>query len=235
MSTVKCDRCDNDATVHEVKISGGKSIERHLCERCASAAGVQIQPQQPAVTQILSQLLKGAAAGNPQQPKAPAQASASACPECGLSFAQFRQAGMLGCAQCYVSFEGQLGPLLSRAHEGGTHHVGKVPRSLEIIRTAPQPAGTAPGAGASAGSGGAVDLQSEELARATKVRKALSEAVSAENYERAALLRDELHKIEAVLRSVNPPAGAPSLARPPRATRKPKPEEGQPGAEGTQP
>jgi len=227
---VKCDRCDNEATVHEVMISGGKSMERHLCERCAAAAGVQVQPQPPAVTQILSQIIKGATPA-PAQPGKPSASAANACPECGLGFAQFRQAGMLGCPQCYVSFEGQLGPLLARAHEGGTHHVGKIPKSLEISRTAPQgPAGTA-GAGGGAGQGSAGPCD-EHLARAALLRKQLTEAVSGENYERAAILRDELQKIEALLKSVSAPAAAPSLARAPRATRKPRPDEGAPGSGG---
>lgn len=228
---MKCDRCENEATVHEVMISGGKSMERHLCERCAAAAGVQIQPQQPpAVTQILSQMIKGAAAGGqPGQPKPPAQAAASACTGCGLSFAQFRQAGMLGCPQCYISFEGQLGPLLSRAHEGGTHHVGKIPRSLELLRTAPPQAG-APGQ-ESARARVEADARAQEQARAEVLRRQLAVAVSSENYERAATLRDELRKLEAILRSAVAPAGSPSLARSPRATRKPKPDQGNAGAE----
>lgn len=210
--------------MHEVMISGGKSMERHLCERCAAAAGVQIQPQPPGVTQILSQLMKGAAAGGPPAEKGPPPqgGAASACGGCGLSFAQFRQAGMLGCPQCYSSFEGQLGPLLSRAHEGGTHHVGKVPRSIELARLAS-------GGGASAARAEAAP-QTDERARAALLRKQLAEAVAAENYERAALLRDELQKLEALLRSATAPTGAPSLARPPRATRKPKPEQGEEGS-----
>ncbi len=223
-SPVKCDRCDNEATVHEVMISGGKSAERHLCERCAAAAGVQIQQPQPAVTQILSQLIKGVT-GPPNPPPAtptPGKpAAATACSSCGLAFAQFRQSGMLGCPHCYAAFEGQLGPLLSRAHEGGTHHVGKVPRSIEAARAA---APTKPAAAQS-------DPHADERKRATLLRKQLTDAVSAEHYEKAATLRDELHKIEAILRAATAPTGVPGLAPPPRAARKPKDD---PGPEGTQ-
>ena len=34
---------------------------------------------------------------------------------------------LLGCANDYTVFERDLTPLLQRAHEGATHHVGKVP------------------------------------------------------------------------------------------------------------
>lgn len=204
-------------------------MERHLCERCAAAAGVQVQPQPPAVTQILSQLMQGATPGQTGAEKSPSQqgGSAAACIGCGLSFAQFRQAGMLGCPQCYSSFEGQLGTLLSRAHEGGTHHVGKVPRSIELARLASGSAG--PAQGAAAGAAATATPQTDERARAALLRKQLADAVAAENYERAALLRDELQKLEALLRTATAPTGAPSLARPPRAARKPKPDEGEEG------
>jgi protein-arginine kinase activator protein McsA len=54
-----------------------------------------------------------------------------------LAFAQFRNNGLLGCGACYAAFEGLLSPMLARAHEGGTHHVGRKPRSA--IEPAPDP------------------------------------------------------------------------------------------------
>ena len=44
-----------------------------------------------------------------------------------MTWAEFRQSGLLGCAHDYTLFEKDLTPLLQRAHEGATHHVGKVP------------------------------------------------------------------------------------------------------------
>jgi len=235
---VKCDRCDNEATVHEVMISGGKSMERHLCERCATSAGMQVQSPLP-VTQILAQLMKGAAAAaaagagggagkeKPAGGGAPGAGGTLACPNCGLAFAQFRQAGMLGCPQCYATFEGQLGPLLSRAHEGGTHHIGKMPRGVALARTATQAQGVTGGAGVAGGAGGAGGgactpaepaLDAERQKRLALLRTQLAEAIAAEHYERAANLRDELHKIESAPKPVPAPASMPSTA-PTKATR----------------
>ena len=50
-----------------------------------------------------------------------------ACDACGITWAEFRQGGLFGCANDYGVFEKDLTPLLERAHEGATHHVGKVP------------------------------------------------------------------------------------------------------------
>jgi protein arginine kinase activator len=69
-----------------------------------------------------------------------------------------------------VAFEAALAPLLERAQEGATHHVGKAPRR--------------------AGTG----EQRQQLL--TRMRKRLAEAVESEDYELAARLRDDLRRFE---------------------------------------
>ena len=88
------------------------------------------------------------------------------CSTCGMTLARFRKSGLLGCPDCYERFEKQLDPLVARAHAGGSAHVGRVPsRSSEIV-----------------------DLHS--LRR--QLVEELDRAVAAEQYERAAKLRDRL-------------------------------------------
>ena len=130
---------------------------------------------------------------------AAASSSAGACDSCGQTFSQFRQSGLMGCPRCYAAFEGQLGPLLSRAHEGGTHHVGKSPRSAAGGKTPPATSG-APESAQSAAPG--------TRARAAALRKQLSEAVAAEQYERAAGARDECARWSS-LRSRHPRCSRP--------------------------
>lgn len=159
----KCDRCENEATVHEVMIRNGQKVEKHLCENCAREEGIAVQQHAP-VSELITKFVMAQAGG--------AQTKAGACPECGMSFTEFRSSGMLGCPECYKEFENQLGPLIERAHEGGTHHVGKAPKRV----------------------GGSVDRQE----RITTLRKQLGEAIVAEQYERAATLRDQLLHVEKV-------------------------------------
>ena len=97
-------------------------------------------------------------------------APACSCEACGLTFAEFRKSGLMGCSACYKAFESQVGPLIERAHEGGTHHIGKIPRR----------------AGASV----------ERQERITLLRRQLSDAIEAEQYERAADLRDQIRRFE---------------------------------------
>src|SRR5205823_13521795 len=91
----------------------------------------------------------------------------SGCEHCGVSWAEFRQSGLLGCQHDYQQFEKDLTPLLQRAHEGATHHVGKVPTR----------------AGAAAGV-----PRKRKAVDAGKLKKELAAAVEAEDYERAAKL-----------------------------------------------
>lgn len=187
-----CECGQREATVHEVVIRHGKKTERHLCEVCAREAGLGA----PAPIQVADLLGKLTSAQPPAQAKgppgkpAPAKAStilqaAAACPGCRTTFAEFKATGLLGCPECYRSFEALLGPLLERAHDGGMHHLGKVPQAaLERSRR-------------SGDQEGALVLGSaiERARRIEALRKSLEEAVAGEQYERAARIRDELREL----------------------------------------
>lgn len=169
--------------MHEVTIRNGVRVERHLCERCAGGEGAPPQAH-AAVSAVISQIIAGQAEG----PQATPAQQPKACPTCGMSYAAFRSEGVLGCPDCYHAFEPSLGPLIERAHEGATHHVGKVPGRLRSTASR-GPAKGSPEGGAGAGA-------AASRGRAEALRRALSEAVAAEQYERAARLRDELRGLE---------------------------------------
>lgn len=104
-----------------------------------------------------------------EDPSAAGEATAS-CSFCGLSFDDFRETGRLGCPHCYTAFEPHLRGLLRRIH-GGTSHVGKV-------YLPPDPSA------------------SEMEKRVEALRRKLDRAVAAEDFERAAELRDEIRALE---------------------------------------
>ena len=198
---MKCDNCDNEATVHEVMIKGGQKVEKHLCEHCAlkQGVGVQAAPLGKLLTQFITahgQVVVGGGTGAGRGGAGPGP-----CPGCGLSFAQFRKTGLLGCPDCYEAFAEQLTPLFERAHEGAVHHVGKAP---------PQFGQAGPGAPLGGGRIGRHVAEEEERrerarrqheeqearrARVATLKRRLDEAVAAEQYERAARLRDELGRL----------------------------------------
>lgn len=184
---MKCDLCDNDATVHEVTVRNGVKIEKHLCESCAGQQGIAIQPQ-VSLPEVLKNYMSqaginvGGASGATSGSNI---AKAPVCPTCRTTFAEFKQTGLMGCPDCYRAFEQPLTPLLERAHDSAARHTGKHPKRMM--------------AGAKAADEARMVLlqQLEERSRRLQALKAeLDSAVRAEQYERAAELRDELKKLQ---------------------------------------
>jgi len=87
------------------------------------------------------------------------------CANCGFTQADFKKAGRLGCSQCYTTFAEGLEGLLKSMHKG-VKHVGKVPVALRQSR----------------------DLND----RLKNLQKKLDKAVTSEDFEEAASLRDEI-------------------------------------------
>lgn len=164
-----CQNCgQRPATVHIVKQVNNHKEEYHLCEACAREQG-QFSMELPnfSLQQLLASMLEEGPWGPmPGSLQAPAE---TRCPSCGLTFRQFKERGFFGCGQCYTTFEGELLPLLRRM-QGSDRHVGKAPR-----RT-----------------GGRLRVRRE----LEQLRQQLQRAIAAEEYEKAAELRDRIRVLE---------------------------------------
>lgn len=157
-----CQRCNEaKATVHITDTMPEKR-ERHLCEECAELEGVIVKHQHPTTNEILQQFLKHKMATSGHDDVT--------CPRCGLSFREFQLKGQLGCPHDYVAFRNVLLPLVERAHEGKTRHLGKVPKTAAE----------------------AIHRQTDLL----RLRRELREAVDSEDYEEAARVRDRIRCLE---------------------------------------
>lgn len=95
----------------------------------------------------------------------------SECPHCGIKFVEFRNTGRLGCAHDYESFREDLVPLLENIH-GETRHNGKTPKRYPKIKK-----------------------NEQEL---SQLRQKLKQAITREDYEEAAKLRDRIKVLEEV-------------------------------------
>ncbi len=164
---IKCDLCDNPATVHMTEIKNGKKMEKHLCEQCAAKHEMLPSKSHTPINELLTNFVL-AHSGLQSQ-------TTQSCQSCGITWADFRQNGLLGCPADYDLFEKELTPLLQRAHEGGTHHSGKVPARV--------------------GTDGSATRRMVDLG---KLRKELARAVEAEDYEKAAKLRDSIKEAEKI-------------------------------------
>jgi protein arginine kinase activator len=133
--------------------------ELHLCETCAQQYLNQEQDESEG-------------GGEPAQKEGDLpieEADHLACPNCGITFREFRQQGRLGCPHDYIAFAKELKPLLENIH-GETQHTGKFPKR-------------APHA-------------SQLQYRLIKLRSDLRTAIDEEEYETAARLRDEIQSLE---------------------------------------
>ncbi len=161
----KCDKCDRPAKIHTVEIVKGQKIEKNLCDLHAEqdpSVSKMVPVAHAPINELLSKFI--------MQQSGLQSAQDLVCEECGMTFSQFREHSLLGCPSCYTAFESLLAPLLERSHEGGTHHLGKVPARSGIAE--------------------------QRQANLLRMRKQLAEAVVAENFELAARLRDDIRRYE---------------------------------------
>ncbi len=93
----------------------------------------------------------------------------TACPTCQSSLTEIQKRGQLGCSDCYETFRQELTGLLRRIH-GTTKHMGKMPEK------------------------GYARVKAQRQLQGLKEQ--LQTAISRENYEQAAELRDEIRRIE---------------------------------------
>jgi protein arginine kinase activator len=156
---MQCQLCDKHATVHLTEIIDGQKIERHLCEECAMTEGITVKTHMP-LSEILDNLVVA------QQESQ--ELESLSCPQCDISWKEFRKEGLLGCPNDYLAFEEPLRRLIERAHEGATDHQGRVPRHTN----------------------GQIGQQLKLL----RLRQDLQRALTEEDYEAAVRLRDEIRK-----------------------------------------
>jgi protein arginine kinase activator len=157
---MKCQRCPKQATLHITEVLGEDRFEEvHLCDDCAKK--YLYAPQQKNQTANSSEA--DAAESEEETP------AGVRCPECGISFLEFRNHGRFGCSHDYDAFKSDLLPLLESVH-GETRHAGKAPRRAPRTKTA--------------------------QAELTQLRQQLQVLVTEENYEEAARVRDRIKQLE---------------------------------------
>jgi len=154
-----CDVCGAPAVFHDTRVFNGKTKTVNLCEEHAIAAGVEIGPH--SITISLTPASLGDLVSTTQRK----------CPDCGMTIRAYKEKSLLGCPECYVTFEDQLLPVIASLQEKRTQHVGRTPRRA-----------------------------SADIDRHISIRRLLTQlerAVAQEAYEEAADIRDtlrDLHK-----------------------------------------
>lgn len=96
------------------------------------------------------------------------------CPVCGFTQADLKKTARLGCSACYDIFAHDLESMLKNMHKG-LEHIGKAPAAYQRTRQLDQ--------------------------KIKSLQSNLDKAVAAEQYEKAADLRDQIRKLEGAVQA----------------------------------
>jgi protein arginine kinase activator len=158
------------ATTHIKTIVNGKLTQYHLCSDCAKEKGYSslFSPWDLDFGNMLGGLIGSGRQGEEVQ----------RCKKCGASFAEISKTGKLGCAECYKTFRRQLIPVIQRIH-GTTKHKGKTPTSSALVITDTNK-----------------QIMPVKESPIDEKKRLLQKAIEEQNFEQAAVLRDEIKEME---------------------------------------
>lgn len=167
---MKCEFCDQEASVFLTQLVEGNVKHVRLCASCAKEHGVT----DPTGFSLADLLFGGPATAAlapavvPKPVAASVQTSGKVCPSCGFTLEDLQRVRRMGCPDCYPTFASEITQIIRGMHVGPTHQ-GKVPAGLMARQVLHQ--------------------------RISELQVRLDEAVSTENYEDAAAIRDQIRHL----------------------------------------
>ncbi len=170
---MKCSECNKrPATLYFSQVINGQKAEIKVCEICAMKKGYINQSEE---TYSLQDLLTGLFNFGSSQVELPneqifKEVEELQCPKCNITFNDFQRIGKFGCANCYQTFKVKLDSIFRRVHSGNTKHIGKIPKRKGVHLH--------------------VKKELEVL------REKLNQLIEQEEFEQAAVVRDEIKKLE---------------------------------------
>ena len=166
-----CEECGVNEACYTISVMMGEQItQRHLCADCMAKMNMNLAAGN--VKHLLSAIMS-AISGSVEEAAATASEEADAgasivCERCGISLSQFTKSGKLGCPNCYQAFREQLTPMLQQIH-GRVQHAGRKPLDDEAAQ--------------------------RRRAGYERLSRQLEQAVAMEDFETAAILRDQLRQL----------------------------------------
>jgi len=168
-----CEKCKkNQAVTHIRQNINGNLTEMHLCESCAAEISGKFENE---YGKLFSDFGFGIDSmltslfGQDFLSENLLSEHTERCEMCGSSLNEIRKSGNVGCSHCYETFRQQLIPLIQRIH-GKTAHNGKIPQSAGQEITA--------------------------KAKISELEAQLKKAIDAQEFEKAAALRDQINSLK---------------------------------------
>jgi protein arginine kinase activator len=122
-----CEFCGDDEDLMHIRQSiGGRQQRITICPSCAYLLGIERGENgiTPRAGDLFAAVLDPTGVG-PRDSKI--------CPRCGITYADLRRHGRVGCADCYDVFKTEIDALLHRS-AARVPHRGKLPKSLQQVR-----------------------------------------------------------------------------------------------------
>jgi protein arginine kinase activator len=212
MNGMLCQHCQkNTMTMKITKIHHGVATEYNICDECApkiSQYYKKMQAQNTDKTQvenILKELLEqgGATIEQGGGGAASDEENEVVCENCKLSYGEFRKGFMLGCPKCYDSFGMHILTDIRKIH-GSTRHIGGSSSSTPVVpveEVVSEPSLVEESASTLAPVEEVVSTPPpvEEVnlkALLRDLQSQLKQSVEAEDFDRAATLRDEINSVK---------------------------------------
>jgi len=161
-----CELCHKNMASEKIHISFlGQMKELNVCDECAEKHG--FGNPFSGLPDVLGFLLLGLIAQSLSH--ADDKHETLECEHCHMTFGEFRESGVFGCAHCYDSFHDVIEPMIRRIH-GSAKHIGNKPANLRSTKG--------------------------EKYNLKELEEKLAAAIENENYEEAARIRDLITDVQ---------------------------------------
>lgn len=169
---MKCQSCGKkEATVRYYENINGKQKEIFLCSDCAKKLG--FDSFSDIFSPIFTSIPKFIDDFN----------DVEVCPNCGYTFDEYTKTGLFGCPECYNTFKDRLDSLFLKLNGKNRHVPLNLESNLEGQKVKSKKIYNKTGENKQ-------DIEIKEL------KTQLQEFVKNEEYEKAAIVRDKIKKIE---------------------------------------
>ncbi|MFU0824336.1 UvrB/UvrC motif-containing protein [Clostridium sp.] len=166
-----CESCkQREATVHITKIINGVKREANLCPECAAKAGeFNLVSDMDIMAPFSFPNVLSGLMEYMNKNSINNKATELKCEKCGTTYREFKEKGLLGCSECYKAFYPSILSVI-KGVQSNVEHTGKVPKKA-----------------------GKNLVQKNRI---LKLKEELQKAITLEEYEKAAKIRDEIREIE---------------------------------------
>ncbi|MFQ6723851.1 MAG: hypothetical protein ACLRFE_00770 [Clostridia bacterium] len=163
-----CDKCKkHEACYHSTLVVNGEVKSTHLCEECAVKEGVFNKTSSSLFDEFKS--LTNFLGFDDFDDKV--------CPKCNWSLSKFKHYGVLGCDNCYNTFEDEIDDIVKRIQPYNEHKIDEVSFNVEAK---------------------AKQLTKEQ--ELNKLKAELKQAIAKERYEDAGVINKQIKKLEKELK-----------------------------------